>query len=662
MSDIIEQSLNTIRILSAEMVQKANSGHPGMPMGAAAMAYAIWMRHLRHNPANPDWPNRDRFILSPGHGSPLIYSMLHLTGYGLSIEDIKNFRQWDSLTPGHPESEITRGVEVCTGPLGQGFCNGVGFAIAERHLAELFNTDKHKIVDHYTYAIVSDGDLQEGLTGEAASYAGTQKLSKLIYLYDDNDISIEGSTDVTFREDVGARFKAYGWQVIGPVDGHDVEAVDKAIQEAKANTEQPALIICRTTIGYGAPTKAGSHGIHGAPLGAEELVAMKKAMGWPAEPGFFVPEEVSKHFSACLEKGPQFEAAWLKAKAAYEKDVDANLVSELNRRLSGKLPADWEQGIPTFEADAKGIASRSAGGQIINSLFKTLPDLLGGSADLAPSTNTWIKASGSFGWDKCGHNLQFGIREHSMGAMAVGMAHHGGVIPFTATFMVFADYMRAPIRLASLAKKRVVFIFTHDSIGVGEDGPTHQPVEQIASLRAIPGVRVFRPADANETAMAWRQAIKRTDGPTVLALSRQNLPTLDPELTANSDKGAYIVLEAEGGKADVVLVATGSEVHLALNSAKKLAEDGVKARVVSMPCWEVFDEQDKKYRDSVLLPGTPKVAVEAGCSMGWHRYIGENGGLVTIDRFGKSGPLAEVMKNFGFNVENVVKTVQQVIR
>jgi transketolase len=660
-SDIVEQAINTIRILSAEMVQAANSGHPGLPMGAAAMAYAIWMRHLRHNPVNPDWPDRDRFILSPGHGSALLYSLLHLTGYDLKLDDLKQFRQWNSRTPGHPESHTTPGVEVCTGPLGQGFTNGVGFAIAERHLAEHFNNDEHKIVDHYVYAIVSDGDLQEGVTSEAASYAGTQKLSKLIYLYDDNGISIEGDTDVTFREDVGGRFKAYGWQVIGPINGLDVDVVDDAIKQAKANTDQPSIIICTTTIGYGSPNKAGSHGIHGSPLGKDELIATKKHLGLPAEPDFFVPESVSKHFHAAVTRGQALEAEWLKAKADYDKNVDAGKVSEFNRLIARKLPNGWEKGLPSFEADPKGMATRAAGGKVLNSLFKTLPDLFGGSADLAPSTSTWIKETGAFGWDKCGHNLQFGIREHAMGSMAVGIAHHGGAVPFTATFLVFADYMRPPIRLAALSRQRVVFVFTHDSIGVGEDGPTHQPVEQIASLRSIPALWVFRPADANETAVAWRLAITRQDGPSALALSRQSVPTLDPQLTAGAVSGAYVLVEAKGGKADVILLATGSEVHLAVRSAEKLAQMGINARVVSMPCWEVFDQQSQAYRDSVLLPGVPRVAIEAGCSMGWHRYVGEKGGLVTMDRFGKSGPCEIVMEKFGFNVDNVVKVVQNVM-
>ena len=662
MSEIVNQAINTIRILSAETVQKAKSGHPGLPMGAAAMAYAVWMRHMRYNPANPDWPNRDRFILSAGHGSALLYTLLHLTGYDLSLDDLKQFRQWGSRTPGHPESGVTPGVEVTTGPLGQGLANGVGFAVAERYLADQFNTGDHAIIDHHTYAIVSDGDLQEGVASEAASYAGTQKLSKLIYLYDSNSISIEGNTKVTFGEDVAGRFKAYGWQVIGPVNGLDVDAVDEAIKQAKANTEQPSLIICKTIIGYGSPNKANTGGVHGSPLGDEELAATKKNLGWPQDqPAFYIPEDVSSHFRSALDRGKTLEAEWLKAKAAYEQGVGADKAREFNRVLANELPAGWEKGFPRYEADPKGMATRVASGKVLNSLFKTLPDLLGGSADLAPSNNTWLDDSGRFGWDAGGHNLQFGIREHAMGSIALGIAHHGGAVPYTATFLTFSDYMRPPIRLAALSKQRVVFVFTHDSIGLGEDGPTHQPVEQIAALRAIPGLWVFRPADANETAIAWRLAIARKDGPSTMALSRQNLPTLDPKLAEGTTKGAYVVSDAKGGKVDVVLLATGSEVSLAVKAAQALAEKGVQARVVSMPCWELFDDQSQDYRDSVLLPGVPKVAIEAACSMGWQRYVGETGGLVTLDRFGESAPGDVAMEKLGFNVDNVVATAQRVI-
>lgn len=660
MSNIVEQAVNTIRILSADTVEKAKSGHPGLPMGAAAMAYALWMRHLKHNPANPAWADRDRFVLSAGHGSALLYSLLHLTGYDLTLDDLRQFRQWGSRTPGHPENHLTPGVEVTTGPLGQGFANGVGLAVAERYLAERFNTQDHNLVDHYIYAIVSDGDLQEGVASEAASYAGTQKLSKLIYLYDDNEISIEGSTDVTFREDVGARFRAYGWQVIGPVDGLDVDAVDAAITDAKTNSEQPSLIICKTIIGYGAPNKAGTGGVHGSALGEEELAATKKNLGWPPDKDFYIPEDVLKHFRECVARGQATESRWNELKTAYsaaEKEKSA----EFDRLMAGELPQAWDSGIPRFDSADKPIATRVASGKVLNGMFKSLPDLLGGSADLAPSNNTWLTDSGAFGWDRCGHNLQFGVREHAMGAIALGIAHHGGAIPYTATFLAFADYMRPPIRLAALSQKRVVFVFTHDSIGLGEDGPTHQPVEQIASLRAIPNLWVIRPADANETAEAWRLAIMRHDGPTAVILTRQGLPVMDTSLTVGVRNGAYIAVEASGGNPDVVLLATGSEVQLAIKAVERLAEAGIQTRVVSMPCWELFEQQSQDYRNATLLPGTPRVAIEAGRSIGWHRYIGENGGLVTLDRFGESAPGGVAMEKLGFNVDNVVETVQDVI-
>ncbi len=654
-----QQAINTIRILSAEAVQKANSGHPGLPMGTAEMAYTIWMRHLRHNPQNPAWPNRDRFVLSAGHGSMLLYSLLHLTGYDVSLDDIKQFRQWGSNTPGHPESHMTAGVEVTTGPLGQGFANGVGLAVAERYLAEHFNTDSQTLVDHYTYAIVSDGDLQEGVAAEAASYAGTQGLSKLIYLYDDNEISIEGDTDVTFREDVGARFKAYGWQVIGPVDGHDVDAVDAAINEAKADQDKPSLIVCTTTIGWGSPNKAGTHGVHGAALGEEELAATKANLGWPAEPAFYLPEESLQHYRESIEKGKVQEGEWNNLLNAYA-DAEPEKAAEFKRLMAGELPANWDAGLPVFSTDDKAIATRAAGSKVLNGLFESCKDLFGGSADLAPSTLTWLNDSGSFGWDKCGHNLQFGIREHAMGSIALGIAHHGGAIPYTATFLAFADYMRPPMRLAALSQERVVFVFTHDSIGLGEDGPTHQPVEHVASLRVIPDLWVFRPADANETAQAWRQAILRKNGPSTIILSRQGLPIQDPKLTEGTAKGAYIINDTDGAP-EVVLMATGSEVQLAQKAAAALAEQSIKARVVSMPCWELFEAQSADYQASVLPAGTPKVAIEAGSSMGWHKYVGDNGGFVTLDRFGESAPGGVAMDKLGFNVDNVVAVAKQTL-
>ncbi|HEC24027.1 MAG TPA: transketolase [Chloroflexi bacterium] len=655
-ADLDQLCINTIRFLAVDAVQKANSGHPGMPMGAAAMAYTLWTRHLKHNPRNPKWVDRDRFILSAGHGSMLLYALLHLTGYDLPLEQIKQFRQWGSLTPGHPESHLTPGVEVTTGPLGQGFANGVGMAVAERALAERFNTPDHTVVDHHIYAIVSDGDLEEGVASEAASYAGTQRLGKLIYLYDDNGISIEGDTDVTFRENVGMRFRAYGWHVIGPIDGNDVEAVDAAIREGKAETERPPLIICRTTIGYGSPNKANTAGVHGSPLGPEEVRLTKQAMGWPLEPDFYIPEEALAHFRKAVDRGAAQEAAWQKRFDAYRAAFPEK-AAEFERMMSGELPEGWDAAIPAFTPEDGPVATRVAGGRVLNGIFENLPDLIGGSADLAPSTKTWLDKSGRFGWEKGGHNLQFGVREHAMGSIAVGIAHHGGLIPFTSTFLVFSDYMRPPIRLASLSRQRVVFVFTHDSIAIGEDGPTHQPVEHLAALRAVPGLWVFRPADATETAEAWRQALLRRDGPSVLALTRQKLPVLDRSKLAPAEgvaRGAYVLRDTDGTP-DLILIGTGSEVHLVLEAADVLAGEGIQARVVSMPCWELFDEQPQSYRDSVLLPEVPaRLAVEAGVRMGWHRYVGDRGAVIGLDRFGASAPGKVVMEKFGFNVENVV--------
>lgn len=656
-------SINTLRFLAVDAVQKARSGHPGLPMGAAPMAYALWTRHLRFNPHAPRWLDRDRFVLSAGHGSMLLYALLHLTGYDIPLEELKNFRQWGSMTSGHPENLLTPGVEATTGPLGQGFANGVGMAVAERMLAERFNRPGHMIVDHRVYALVSDGDLMEGISSEAASYAGTQRLGKLIYLYDDNGISIEGDTDATFVEDVGARFRAFGWHVVGPVDGNDVAAVDSAIRQGQAETGRPTLIICATTIGYGSPNKAGTAKAHGEPLGAEEVRLTKENLGWPLEPEFYIPAEVLEHFRQAEEKGKRLEAEWQRRFDAYRAEFP-ELAAEFERMMAGDLPQGWDADLPTF-ADATGkIATRNAGGEALNGLYKNLPDLAGGSADLEPSTKTWLKGVGRFGWEAGGHNLQFGIREHAMGAIALGMALHGGVIPYTATFLVFSDYMRAPIRLAAFSEQRVIFVFTHDSIGVGEDGPTHQPVEQVAALRAIPGMRVIRPADATETAEAWRQAILRRDGPTALILTRQGLPVLDRAKLPPAGglaKGAYILSDCDG-KPDVILIGTGSEVSLALDAAGVLAEKGIRARVVSMPCWELFDAQPQAYQDAVFPPDvTARLAIEAGCSMGWHRYVGNDGDVIGVDLFGASAPIEVVMDKFGFNISNVVARAQALI-
>jgi transketolase len=655
-SDLDQLSINTMRFLAVDAVQKANSGHPGLPMGAAAMAYTLWTRHLRHNPHNPHWANRDRFVLSAGHGSMMLYALLHLTGYDLPLEQLKQFRQWGSLTPGHPESHFIPGVEVTTGPLGQGFANGVGLAMAERFLSERFNEPGFDLVDHFTYAIVSDGDLEEGVSSEAASYAGTQRLGKLIYLYDDNGISIEGDTDVTFQENVGVRFSAYGWQVIGPIDGNNVEAIDAAIRVGEQDTEHPTLIICKTIIGYGSPNKANTGSAHGEPLGPEEVKLTKENLGWPTDPDFYIPDEALANFRQAVSQGAAREAEWDALLASYRK-AHPKKAAEFERMMSGQLPEGWDKEIPAFTPEDGPVATRNAGGVVLNCIFDHVPDLVGGSADLAPSTKTWLKESGKFGWDIGGHNLQFGIREHAMGSIAVGMAHHGGVIPFTATFLVFSDYMRPPIRLASLSEKRVVFVFTHDSIGLGEDGPTHQPIEQLAALRAIPGVRVFRPADATEVAETWRQALLHQDGPSIMALSRQKLPILDRTKLAPAEgvaQGAYTLRDADGTP-QIILIATGSEVHLALSAADALGAEGFRVRVISMPCWELFDEQSQEYRDSVLLPGvSARLAIEAGVPQGWWKYVGDGGDVIGLDRFGASAPGSVVMDKLGFNVDNVV--------
>lgn len=662
--DLDRLCINTIRFLAVDAVQKANSGHPGLPMGAAAMAYVLWTRHMRYNPRNPRWPDRDRFILSAGHGSMLLYALLHLTGYDFPLEEIEQFRQWGSKTAGHPESHLFPGIEVTTGPLGQGFANGVGMAVAERFLAERFNTPEYNIVDHFIYSIVSDGDLMEGVTAEAASYAGTQRLGKLVYLYDDNGISIEGDVAPTFREDVGARFRAYGWQVIGPIDGNNLDAVDGALRVARSDLERPSLIICRTTIGYGSPNKAGTGGVHGEPLGEDEVELTKKNLGWPLEPRFAIPDAAREHFLQAVERGEAWEAQWNGLLTAFRAGYP-DKAAEFERMMAGELPDGWDAAIPVFSADDKPVATRVTGGKVLNAIFKNLPDLVGGSADLAPSTKTWLDGAGRFGWEPCGHNLQFGIREHAMGSIALGMAHHGGVIPFTATFLVFSDYMRPPMRLAALAGQRAIFVFTHDSIGLGEDGPTHQPIEHLMALRVVPGLRVIRPADANEVAEAWRQAILHRNGPTALVFSRQNLPIFDRNQLAPASglaRGAYTLLDADGGAPDLVLIGTGSEVPLVLEAAGKLAEEGIKARVVSMPCWELFDEQPQPYRDEVLPPGVLRLAVEAGATLGWHKYIGERGDVIGLDRFGASAPGSRALRELGFSVENVVERAKALLK
>jgi transketolase len=668
-TELDELCINTIRILSADAVQAANSGHPGMPMGAAAMAYTLWTRFLRHNPADPQWCDRDRFVLSAGHGSMLLYSLLHLTGYDLPLDELKRFRQWGSRTPGHPERGHTAGVEVATGPLGQGFGNGVGMAIAEAWLAAHYNRPGHNIVDHYIYAICGDGDLMEGVTQEAASLAGHLQLGKLIYLYDQNHISLAGATSLCFTEDTGKRFDAYGWHTRHVPDGNDIEDVAAAIAEAQAEVNRPSLILVRTHIGYGSPKKQDTFGAHGSPLGEEELQATKTALGWPTMEKFFLPEAAVAHFRSALVDGAAAQLEWNVRFDAYRGEFPSE-AAEYERIMTGGLPSDWAAELPAWKPADKAIATRAAGGDVLNGLAKRIPNLVGGSADLNPSTNTGLKGMGDFQppeeggagtagavggvWGYGGRNMAFGVREHAMGAAVNGMAAHGGIIPFAATFLVFSDYVKPSIRLAALSRLRCVYVFTHDSIAVGEDGPTHEPIEQIAGLRAIPGLTVIRPADANETAEAWAFAVQH-DGPTLLALSRQNLPHLDRSRakSAGVGRGAYILSEAGTGLPDVILIGTGSEVSLCVAAQTALAEKGVAARVVSMPSWSLFEAQDAAYRESVLPAAVRKrVAVEAGSSFGWHRWVAD-GTIIAIDHFGASAPGEEVMKQFGFTAENV---------
>ncbi|MDP2994341.1 MAG: transketolase, partial [Anaerolineales bacterium] len=610
----------------------------------------MWTRHLRHNPRNPSWPDRDRFILSAGHGCALLYSLLHLTGYNLPLDELRNFRQWGSKTPGHPEYGLTPGVEVTTGPLGQGFTNGVGMAIAEAHLAAEFNAPGNQVINHYVYAIVTDGDLMEGITAEAASLAGHLRLGKLIYLYDDNRISIDGSTDIAFTEDRAARFAAYDWQVLRVADGNDVEEIDAAIRQAKTDP-RPSLIVCRTTIGFGLPTRQGTSKAHGEPPGDAELNGAKEKLGWPVEPRFYIPEDVLAHFRQAVEKGRGWEAGWRSGIDAY-RAAQPEKAAELERRLRGELPADWQSAIPVFPADEKGMATRVASGKVINALALKIPEFIGGSADLAPSTKTWIVGTPAFEpATPGGRNFHFGVREHAMGAAVNGMAVHGGVIPFGATFLAFADYMRGPIRLSAFSHYPSIWVFTHDSIGVGEDGPTHQPVEHLATLRAIPEMTVIRPADANETAVAWKVAVERRHGPTLLALTRQNVPTLDRSLFAPADgleRGAYVLADLGDGDPELILMASGSEVSLIIEAGLRLAAEAVAVRLVSFPSWELFAAQDQAYRESVLPTMTKvRLAVEAGVSMGWERWVGERGAIMGIDRFGASAPFEVVYRELG---------------
>lgn len=660
--ELQEKSINTLRFLSADGVQQANSGHPGLPMGTAAIAYTIWARHLCHNPKNPKWMNRDRFILSGGHGSMLLYSLLHLTGYDLPLDELKRFRQWSSRTPGHPEVGITPGIETTTGPLGQGFANGVGMAVAEEHLAAIYNKPGFPLFDHFIYAIVTDGDLMEGVASEAASFAGHQQLGRLIYCYDDNRITIDGSTDITFDEDRGKRFEAYGWQVLTVKDGNDVEEIDQAIQAAKKDP-RPSLIMCRTHIGFGLPTRQDTPKAHGEPPGEEELKAAKEKLGWPVEPKFYIPAEVQDHFRSALEDGSRRESEWIELFHRYQKS-EPRLAAELNRRIHHELPENWTKCLPSFPPDPKGMATRAASGKVINAVAGVLPELVGGSADLTPSNNTWIQESVAFQPEsREGRYFHFGVREHGMGAMVNGMALYGGLKPYGATFLVFSDYMRGALRVGAFSHIPSIWIFTHDSIGLGEDGPTHQPVEQLAALRALPNMVVLRPADANETVEAWRIALERQDGPTVLALTRQACPTVDRGIYAPASgvrKGAYILYEPVDKKPETILMASGSEVQIILDAAQMLKQQGIAARVVSFPSWELFRAQDADYRNSVLPRDlTQRVAVEAGVSQGWWEWAGDRGSLICLDHFGASAPYSELYQHFGITKEAVVERVLQ---
>jgi transketolase len=664
---LVEKAINTIRFLSADAVQKANSGHPGTPMALAPLAYLLFARYLRHNPENPDWPGRDRFVLSCGHASMLLYSVLHLTGYDLPMEELESFRQWGSRTPGHPEHGHTAGVEMTTGPLGQGLSSAVGMAMAARLLSRRFSRPGFPVADHRIVTICSDGDLMEGVSREAVSLAGLHGLSNLVAFWDDNKITIEGSTDLAFREDVDARFRACGWRVLRVENGDtDLDALTGAIEEAFAGDGRPTLVSVRTTIAFGAPNKGGTAEAHGAPLGEKEIALAKEGLGWPASPPFLVPDDVAEHFRGVAEAGRAMEREWRIRFADYAL-AHPDLAAEWERRSWGDLPKGWESSIPSFPAGTAAMATRSASGKVINAVAPILPELAGGSADLAPSTETYMKGAGDFLPENEGEgrNFHFGVREHAMGAICNGMALHGGVIPFGATFFIFSDYMRPAIRLAALMGQRVVYVFTHDSIGVGEDGPTHQPVEQLASLRAMPNLHVVRPADANETAAAWRLALERTGGPTALVLTRQKLPVLDPGRASFEavSRGAYVLSDPEGGVApEALLLASGSEVSVAVAAAALLAKEGIAARVVSIPCWEAFAAQPGEYRESVLPPAVKaRVAVEAASSFGWERFTGDGGAVVAIDRFGASAPGERIFRELGITPEAVAAKAKELL-
>ena len=673
-TELDQLSINTIRFLAVDAVQKANSGHPGLPLGAAPMAYVLWTRFLAHNPANPHWFNRDRFILSAGHGSALLYSLLHLTGYDVPLEQLRQFRQWGSITPGHPERGLTPGVETTTGPLGQGFGNGVGIAIAEASLAARYNRPGFEIIRHFTYGLVSDGDLMEGVAAEAASLAGHLGLGRLIYLYDNNHITLAASTQVAFTEDRAARFAAYGWHTQSVDDGNDLDALDRAIRAAREEPRRPSLILVRTHIGYGSPNKQDTFAAHGSPLGEEEVRLTKQNLGWPVEPPFYVPEEAQQHFHESIARGQQAEERWNATWTAYAEQYP-ELALELHQLIEGELPAHWDATIPFFPADAKGLATRTASGKVLEAIGPRLPGLIGGSADLNPSTFTELKNAGDFespstaigdlqgavggGWNYAGRNLQFGVREHAMGAILNGLAAHGGTLPFGGTFLTFSDYMRPSIRLAALMELQVVYVFTHDSIAMGEDGPTHQPIEHLAALRAIPQLVVIRPADANETAVAWRLAVETRERPVALVLSRQNVPTLDRKRFASAEglyRGAYILADPPQVVPQLILIASGSEVALIAAARDTLEQQGIPVRLVSMPSWELFETQAPEYRDWVLPPSIrARLAVEAGTTFGWRQYVGDYGDVLGVDHFGASAPGPVMMREYGFTVDNVCR-------
>jgi transketolase len=663
-SELDRLSINTIRGLAMDAVQKANSGHPGLPMGAASMAYVLWTRHLRYDPLKPRWPNRDRFILSAGHGCILLYSLLHLTGFDMPLDELKQFRQWGSRTPGHPEIQPDEGIETTTGPLGQGFGNGVGMAIAERYLAAHFNRPGHELVNYKVYAIVSDGDLMEGVSSEAASLAGHLGLSNLVYLYDDNHISIEGNTKLAFTESRAQRFEAYGWFVQQVEDGNDLEAIGKALNAAEAEKERPSIIMVRTHIADGSPNKHDTAGAHGSPLGEEEVKLSKENLGIPLEPKFYIPDEVLAHFRKAIERGEKAETEWQKRLNRY-RQAFPDLAAEWDRYVRGELPDGWKSKLPSFKPSDGPMATRQASGAVLNAISPSLPTLLGGSADLAPSTNTLVKSETDF--EKAnfgGRNFHFGVREHGMGSALNGMAV-SGLVPYGATFMIFSDYMRPTIRLAAMMGIRPIYVFTHDSIFLGEDGPTHQPIEHLASLRTIPNLSLIRPADANETSVAWRVAIERKDGPVALALTRQKLPVIDREKYASAEslaQGAYVLADAKGKRPEVILIASGSEVSVVLDAYEKLIADGVAARVVSMPSWDLFEKQPQAYKDAVLPPATTaRLAVEAAYPFGWERYIGLKGAVIGMTRFGASAPYKVLAEKFGFTPDNIVRRSHELL-